>query len=142
MRFVLAGLFSFALLAQPAKPVGEPPPVQKKSSIVIGGKTLNYTTTTGRMPLMNEAGEPEAHVFYVAYTLDTPTPVNKRPLMVAFNGGPGSATVWLHLGVLGPRYIPMQDDGSYPPPPYQVKDNAQTFLPFTDMVFVDPVGTG
>ena len=142
MRFLLVALFSFSLLAQPAKPAVEPPPVQKKSSIVIGGKTLNYTTTTGRMPLMNEAGEPEAHMFYVAYTLDTPTPGNKRPLMVAFNGGPGSATVWLHLGVLGPRYIPMQDDGSYPPPPYQVKDNPQTFLPFTDMVFVDPVGTG
>lgn len=130
------------LLAQAAKPAGEPAPVQKKTSMVIGGKTLNYTTTTGRLPLLNEAGEAEAHVFFVAYTLDTPTPANKRPLMVAYNGGPGSASVWLHLGVIGPKYIPMLDDGSYPPPPYQVKENPHTFLPFTDLVFVDPVGTG
>lgn len=143
MRLVACMILLPVLLwGQAAKPPAEPALIQKKSSITISGKTFQYTTTTGRLPLMNEAGEPEAFVFFVAYTLDTPAAGTKRPLMVAFNGGPGSASVWLHLGVMGPRYIPMLDDGSYPPPPYQVKDNPHTFLPFTDMVFVDPVGTG
>jgi carboxypeptidase C (cathepsin A) len=142
MRLACSLLLPILLCAQPAKPPAEPAPIQKKHTITIAGKTLQYTTTTGRLPLLNEAGDPEAFLFFVAYTLDNPSPATKRPLMVAFNGGPGSASVWLHLGVLGPRYIPMLDDGSYPPPPYQVKDNPHTFLPFTDMVFVDPVGTG
>ncbi len=142
MRLACSLLLPLLLCAQPAKPPAEPAPIQKKHTITIAGKTLQYTTTTGRLPLLNEAGDPEAFLFFVAYTLDNPSPATKRPLMVAFNGGPGSASVWLHLGVLGPRYIPMLDDGSYPPPPYQVKDNPHTFLPFTDMVFVDPVGTG
>jgi carboxypeptidase C (cathepsin A) len=142
MRLACSLLLPLLLCAQPAKPPAEPAPIQKKHSLTIAGKTLQYTTTTGRLPLLNEAGEPEAFLFFVAYTLDNPAPGSKRPLMIAFNGGPGSASVWLHLGVLGPRYIPMLDDGSYPPPPYQVKDNPHTFLPFTDMVFVDPVGTG
>lgn len=142
MRLLCSLLLPVMLCGQAAKPPAEPAPVQKKHSLTLGGRTLQYTTTTGRLPLLNEAGEPEAHVFFVAYTLDNPPAAPRRPLMVAFNGGPGSASVWLHLGVLGPRYIPLRDDGSYPPPPYQVTDNPHTFLPFTDLVFVDPVGTG
>ena len=142
MRLLCSLLLPVMLCGQAAKPPAEPAPVQKKHSLTLGGRTLQYTTTTGRLPLLNEAGEPEAHVFFVAYTLDNPPASPRRPLLVAFTGGPGSASVWLHLGVLGPRYIPLRDDGSYPPPPYQVTDNPHTFLPFTDLVFVDPVGTG
>jgi len=93
------------------------------------------------MPIKNAvSGETEARLFYIAYTLDDPQ--NKRPLMFSFNGGPGSASVWLHLGALGPRRIKMLDDGMMPPPPYEMEDNQQTWLADTDIVFIDPVGTG
>lgn len=118
----------------------EPAPVVKKHSMVLNGRTLEYTTTTGRLPIANEQGETEAHIFFVAYTLDKAP--SKRPLMFSFNGGPGSASVWLHMGVLGPKIVKMQEDGSYPPPPFELVDNPQSFLGFTDMVFIDPVGTG
>lgn len=128
----------------PAKlldPKMDEPPVVSKHSIRVGSQTLNYTTTTGFMPIKNAvSGEVEARIFYMAYTLDNPPA--KRPLMFSFNGGPGSASVWLHLGALGPRRAKMLDDGMLPPPPYEMEDNASTWLTETDLVFIDPVGTG
>ena len=125
----------------PAAAQAEEPPVIAKRSVRVGGRQLNYTTTTGFMPIKNAvSGETEARMFYIAYTLDNP-PAN-RPLMFSFNGGPGSASVWLHLGALGPRRIRMLDDGMMPPPPYQMEDNQETWLTETDIVFIDPVGTG
>ncbi len=107
----------------------------------VGSRTLNYTVTTGFMPLKNAAsGDTEAKIFYMAYTLDNP-PAG-RPLMFSFNGGPGSSSVWLHMGALGPRRVKMLDDGMMPPPPYEMEDNQQTWLTETDLVFIDPVGTG
>jgi len=117
------------------------PPVVTHHVIRVGPRTLNYTVTTGFMPLKNAvSGDLDAKVFYMAYTLDDPPA--KRPLMFSFNGGPGSSSVWLHLGALGPRRIKMLDDGMLPPPPYQMEDNQQTWLTETDLVFIDPVGTG
>lgn len=130
-------------LGQPAaKPAAsEPPPVVQHHRITLKGKTYAYTTTAGRLPLVNDqSGEVEAHIFFIAYTLDDPPA--RRPLMFSFNGGPGSSSVWLHLGVLGPKVVKMLPDGSYPPPPFELADNPHSFLPFTDMVFIDPVGTG
>src|ERR1035437_7357571 len=96
-------------------PEKEEPPVVTHHSVRVGGKQLNYSVATGFMPLKNNAtGETEAHIFYIAYTLDN-SPAG-RPLMFSFNGGPGSASVWLHLGALGPRRIKMLDDGMMPPP--------------------------
>ncbi|MFT3745025.1 MAG: hypothetical protein QM785_12120 [Pyrinomonadaceae bacterium] len=89
---------------------------------------------------MRQTAEIEARIFYMAYTLDN-APAG-RPLMFSFNGGPGSASVWLHLGALGPRRIKMMDDGMLPPAPYELEDNQQTWLTETDLVFIDPVGTG
>lgn len=121
--------------------VREEPPVVTKHSLRAGGRTLNYTVTTGFMPIRNErTGDTEARIFFIAYTLDNP-PAG-RPLMFSFNGGPGSASVWLHMGALGPRRVKMLDDGFMPPPPYQLEDNEQTWLTETDLVFIDPVGTG
>lgn len=149
MRLLFAAaLLAFQLSAQtppPAKPApaelkAEPSPVTKKHTITLNGKTLNYSTTTGRLPLANEQGEVEAHIFFIAYTLDNPAA--KRPLMFSFNGGPGSSSVWLHLGVLAPKIVKLTDEGHYPPPPFELVDNPASFLPFTDMVFIDPVGTG
>ncbi len=119
----------------------EEPPVVTKHTVRVGQRTLNYTVTTGFMPIRNAvSGETEARIFFMAYTLDNP-PAG-RPLMFSFNGGPGSASVWLHLGTLGPRRIKMLDDGMLPPPPYEMEDNQHTWLTETDMVFIDPVGTG
>jgi carboxypeptidase C (cathepsin A) len=78
----------------------------------------------------------------MAYTLAGAGPAAERPLMFSFNGGPGSSSVWLHLGALGPKRVRMLDDGQMPPPPFQLVDNQQTWLDQTDLVFIDPVGTG
>ncbi|MBS1714318.1 MAG: peptidase S10 [Armatimonadetes bacterium] len=101
---------------------------------------LKYTVTTGRMPLKDEKGEIVAQVFFMAYTLDD-APAG-RPLMFSFNGGPGSPSVWLHLGALGPKRVKMLDDGALPPPPYELVDNEANWLEFADLVFIDPIGTG
>jgi carboxypeptidase C (cathepsin A) len=120
---------------------GEEAPVITHHSIRAGGKTLNYTATTGMMPIKNGEGEVEARMFFMAYTLDGPHDP-KRPLMVSFNGGPGSSSVWLHLGLVGPKRIKMLPDGTMTPPPFELVDNEYTMLDQTDIVFVDPVGTG
>lgn len=122
-------------------PERDEPPVSVKRSIRARSRSLSYTVTTGFMPIRNAvSGETEARIFYMAYTLDNP-PAG-RPLMFSFNGGPGSASVWLHLGALGPKRVKMLDDGLMPPPPYELEDNEHTWLTETDMVFIDPVGTG
>ena len=112
-------------------------------SIKIGRKTLNYQVTVGTLPLKNhKTGEKEADIFFVAYTLKDAPSNTPRPLTFSFNGGPGSSSVWLHLGALGPKRVKMLDDGSLPPPPFELVDNPDTWLDETDLVFVDPVGTG
>ena len=143
-------LLSMLLAQQPATPpahtenikLTEEKPVVTKHSIPLNGRTLNYTATTGFMPLKNDQGEIEANLFYVAYTLDGVEDTSKRPLLFAFNGGPGSASVWLHMGCIGPKRVRMQDNGDLPAAPYQLVDNDQTWLDQADLVFVDPVGTG
>ena len=124
--------------ADPAKPSGTPAPEAKKEQpeqppivthheIHVGGKILHYTATTGMMPLKNnDTGEVEAHIFFIAYTLDGQN--EHRPLTFSFNGGPGSASVWLHMGAIGPKRVRMQPNGMMPPPPYQLVDNEQTWL--------------
>lgn len=114
-----------------------------RHSVRVGGRVLNYTVTAGYMPIRNaQTGETEAKIFYMAYTLDGATDLSKRPLMFSFNGGPGSASVWLHLGAIGPRRVKMLDDGMMPAPPYELVDNEATWLDQTDLVFIDTVGTG
>jgi carboxypeptidase C (cathepsin A) len=116
-------------------------PVVTKHSIELGGKKLDYTATVAQMPLHDANGDTEAHIFYVAYTLDE-ADAAKRPLTFAFNGGPGSASLWVHMGGMGPRSPKLLPNGSMPAPPYQLADNPNTWLDTTDLVFIDPVGTG
>ncbi len=111
-------------------------------AIKLGGKTINYTATVAQMPLKDSAGETEAHIFYMAYTLDGVSNAARRSLTFCFNGGPGSASIWVHMGAMGPRSPRLMPSGSMPPPPYQLKDNQDTWLDMTDLVFIDPVGTG
>ncbi len=117
------------------------PPIVTHHEIHMGGKSLRYTATTGMMPIRNTDDEVEAHIFFIAYTLEGQA-AGKRPLTFSFNGGPGSASVWLHLGAIGPKRVRMQPDGMMPAPPYQLVDNEFTWLDQTDLVFIDPVGTG
>jgi carboxypeptidase C (cathepsin A) len=117
-------------------------PVVTQHEIRLGERTLKYTVTAGRMPLKNNEGKIEAQVFFIAYTKDDAPDAAQRPLMFSFNGGPGSASVWLHLGVLGPKRVQMLPDGGMPAPPYRLIENEATWLDLTDLVFIDPVGTG
>lgn len=111
--------------------------------IASDGGRLSYSATTGMMPMRNdETGELEAGMFFTAYTLDGIDNTIQRPLLFAFNGGPGSSSIWLHLGALGPKRARMEDEGWMPAPPYQLVDNPHTWLEFADLVFIDPVGTG
>jgi carboxypeptidase C (cathepsin A) len=117
-------------------------PVVTHHSVTVHGKTLNYTATVAQMPLKNASGDTEAHIFYMAYTLDGQSDITKRPLTFCFNGGPGSASMWVHMGGMGPRSPKLMPNGSMPPPPYHMIDNQDTWLDQTDLVFIDPVGTG
>jgi carboxypeptidase C (cathepsin A) len=123
--------------------------VTTQHSITVKRRKLNYTTTTGRVVLRKEVltdGKFDGHlakaeVFVTAYTLDGAEPA-KRPVTFAFNGGPGSSSVWLHLGLLGPRRVVSGDVGELVPPPYDLVDNPETLLAHSDLVFIDPVSTG
>ncbi|HEY6127936.1 MAG TPA: hypothetical protein VIW23_07105 [Candidatus Acidoferrum sp.] len=116
--------------------------VQTKHSIKIGGQEIKYTATAGTILLKTEDGTPKASVFYVAYMKDDVSDTTKRPITFTFNGGPGAASIWLHLGALGPRRVEMGDAGSLLPPPYKLVDNEYSLLDMTDLVFIDPVSTG
>ena len=110
--------------------------------ITLGGKVIKYRATAGYLVLKNEKDEARANIFFVAYTkLDEADPA-KRPLTFSFNGGPGSSSVWLHMGALGPKRVVMTDKGESVPPPYKWVDNEFSWLDQTDLVFIDPVSTG
>jgi carboxypeptidase C (cathepsin A) len=116
--------------------------VQTKHAIKIGGQEIKYTATAGTILLKLEDGTPKASVFYIAYTKDDVSDTAKRPVTFTFNGGPGSASIWLHLGAFGPRRVEMGDAGALLPPPYKLVDNESSLLDVTDLVFIDPVSTG
>ncbi|HVH87631.1 MAG TPA: hypothetical protein VM912_12970 [Terriglobales bacterium] len=120
----------------------EVPPVVTHHSIRVGGRELRYTATAGRMPIKDALeNKIDAEMFYVAYTLDGADP-STRPLTFSFNGGPGSASIWLHMGAMGPRKVVLQPQGWMPAAPYRLEDNPNTPLDKTDLVMVDAVGTG
>lgn len=122
----------------PAPPAPEPRQVMHQ--MTLNGKPFEYTSTTGFLPLKNESGKVEANIFFVAYAKKAAEP--GRPLMFAFNGGPGAAAVWLHLGGIGPKRVVMEADGTTLTSRNQLTDNDATWLDLCDLVFVDPVGTG
>ncbi|MFP3943554.1 MAG: S10 family peptidase [Alphaproteobacteria bacterium] len=121
----------------------EPRSFTQKKSAVINDRRLSYTVTAGETFLKDGKGEPEASIFSIAYTLDGVNDRKNRPVTFVFNGGPGSASLWLHMGVFGPRRIdvPPGPDG-VGAPPYDIVDNPFSILDVTDLVFIDPVGTG
>lgn len=126
----------------PAAPPTLQEPVTTEHKIELGGKKLRYFVTVGTLPIKNADGDVEANLFYTAYNLGSKDGDRKRPLTFTFNGGPGSSSVWLHLGGLAPKRVRMLDDGAMPAPPFKLIDNEFTWLEKTDLVFIDPVDTG
>ena len=124
--------------------------VSEKTSVTehelkIGDEVVHYKATAGYMPVKDEAGKEKANFFFVAYerVREGGYDPAQRPITYVFNGGPGAAAVWLHLGTVGPRRVAMADEsGTAPTPPYRVVENAFSWLDVTDLVFIDPVGTG
>lgn len=117
-------------------------PVLTTNSETIAGEEVTYTAETGMLPVLKPDGTSRASIFYVAYTRHGIADIAKRPVTFCFNGGPGSASVWLHLGALGPRRAKMNPDGSQPAPPFGLVDNEYSVLNVSDLVFIDPVATG
>jgi carboxypeptidase C (cathepsin A) len=132
---------------RPAEPVDDL--ATTTHTLRVGRRSLHYTAVTGRLVLREEVYEegvfkgfrPKAEVSVTTYVLDDPKPA-QRPVTFAFNGGPGSSSVWLHLGLLGPRRVVMGDVGALVPPPYGLADNAESLLAVSDLVFIDPISTG
>jgi carboxypeptidase C (cathepsin A) len=157
---LLACMASAVLYAQPGRPQTqaqddrsrEPrpapaePPREEWSvtdhTIQIGGQTIPYKASAGTMLLKNDAGEPTGLLYSVAYTRSDVKDSSARPISFLYNGGPGSASMWLHMGAFGPRRIWTVDGEFTPPAPYKLVDNAESLLDKTDLVFIDAMGTG
>ena len=144
------------LLAQAVKPIDATKPAaesapaavpEPKSSVTrgevrIGGQVVRYTATAGWLIMKDDGGKPIARFGYTAYTRDGIKDRARRPVTFAYNGGPGSSSIWLHMGILGPRRVVVNDPGFAPPPPSERVDNEFSVLDVTDLVMIDPVGTG
>jgi carboxypeptidase C (cathepsin A) len=158
LSWIVCGLLSQAALgeekeaatAAPAAPPEaaagggtKPAAVRRDGSVTIDGKALEYSVTAGQIMLETDDGKPRASFFHISYERKNVGDMSKRPVLFAFNGGPGSSAVWLHLGTLGPRIAPSSPDGTKAvPPPYQVVENPFSILDVADLVFIDPVSTG
>ena len=121
-------------------------PFKSEASIVLNGRTMKYSAVAAFVPVTaggfdEKRGEPEAAVFTTSYFLVDADP-KTRPVCFVFNGGPGSSSIWLHLGALGPKRVAIREDGTMPPPPYTVTDNQESWFEHFDLVFIDPPHTG
>jgi len=117
-------------------------PIETHHELKLKSKVLKYVARAGVIALKDDCDETEGEIFFTAYELEGTGDVSKRPLTFAFNGGPGSASIWLHMGALGPKRVRMDPKGWMPAPPYVYEDNPETWLDQTDLVFIDPIGTG
>lgn len=134
-------LFSFSALLGQERMLEAESTVVTKHKTVIKGAPINYTATTGTQPVWNEEGKAVASLFYTYYTRDGVSDRSSRPLVISFNGGPGSASVWMHIAYTGPMILKIDDEG-YPVQPYGVKHNPHSILDVADIVYVNPVNTG
>ena len=137
-----------AVTLQQPEEAAKPVPPKKEGELTItehdaeiGGKTIHYTATAGTLPQLGDDGKKKADVFFIAYTV-APADGEKRPITYCFNGGPGSSSVWLHMGMLGPKKVKVAEEGAFTPPPAEVIANPNSLLDLTDLVFIDPVSTG
>src|SRR5208282_4761990 len=132
--------------AKPPEPVKNPLPADKSvpQTITVNGKTLHYTATVGTITLKSKDDKLTGVVMYTAFTLDEPKAKDgsHRPVTFALNGGPGASSVYLNLGAIGPKHLAFANEGDSPSDPATLTDNPGTWLDFTDLVFIDPIGTG
>lgn len=154
MRFLPFLLIVPALATEPAPKATEPgknpaaetkapEPVTRDGSVTIDGQRIDYEVTAAKLILRQKDGTPRASVFHISYLRKDVEDTSKRPVMFAFNGGPGSSAVWLHLGMLGPKRLEFPEAGTRPPvPPATLVPNDQSILDVADLVFIDPVATG
>ena len=149
--FILAFFFVISSYAAQEKPSESdtasqkvPTPVQVVThhTITIDGQQIHYTATTGTMLLRDGNDHPIALFGFTAYTKDGVTDPGRRPITFAYNGGPGSSSIWLHMGALGPKRVVLDDPHAMPPAPYKIEDNPYSILDVSDLVMIDPVGTG
>ncbi|MDG2381508.1 MAG: peptidase S10 [Pirellulaceae bacterium] len=128
------------------KPPAKEAPKEKlkttEHTVKIAGKEIKYTATAGQLVMKSDDGKAKANVFFVAYTRNGTSNLAERPISFCFNGGPGSSSVWLHMGMLGPRTVKFPADATPLKPPYRAEDNPYSLLDATDLVFIDPVSTG
>ena len=115
--------------------------IKTNHTVTVNGQRISYTAETGTQPVWNDDGKVIASLFYTYYTRDNVSDRSKRPIVISFNGGPGSASVWMHLAYTGPRVLRIDDEG-FPIQPYGVKENPHTILDVADIVYVNPVNTG
>lgn len=138
--FFIACLITFALTAQ-ERTLPVDTSVVTKHNTTIKGVSFSYTAKTGTQPVWNDKGEPIASIFYTYYTRDDVQSKANRPLILSFNGGPGSASAWMHIAYTGPKVLNIDEEG-YPIQPYGFKSNPYSILDVADIVFINPVNTG
>ena len=138
--FLIVTVLSTGLLFSQVKKVPLDTMVVTNHSVLINGTNLNYQATAGTQPVWNDKGEPIATLFYTYYKKSN-SDKEKRPIIFSFNGGPGSASAWMHIAYTGPVILNIDDEG-YPVQPYGVKANPHSILDVADIVFIDPVNTG
>ncbi len=138
------GFYRFNYGAEEMEPIKYPDgPISTQHKITLHGETIDYTAKVGFMPIHNAtSGIAEGNLFYVYYAKNGVTDKSKRPVWFLFNGGPGAATIWLHMGAFGPKMVKMAPDGKALPPPYTYVDNPNCLLDTGDLVFIDAMGTG
>jgi carboxypeptidase C (cathepsin A) len=136
--------FRFNYSLDEMQPIDYPDkPITSRHQITLQNETIQYTAYVGFMPIRNAtSGISEGHLFYIHYAKDGVTDKSKRPLWFLFNGGPGAATIWLHMGAFGPKVVKLNPNGLAPPPPYTYVDNPNCLLDTGDLVFIDAMGTG
>jgi len=154
---VAATLFTFTALTFHVGPISatdepaaeaavKPAPEDTQSvthhTLTLDGERIAYTATAGTLVLRDDEGKAEASVFYVAYTRDGVDDPAERPVTFSFNGGPGAAAVWVQMGAFGPKKVRTDDEGMPFPPPGKLVDNPYSILDLSDLVFIDPIGTG
>ncbi len=138
---IVIALFTAPAAGQQTAGANDEKVSQTSHAVRLDGRDIKYTATAGTLPIRSLDGKVAARMFFVAYTKDGED-VKTRPVSFLYNGGPGSATVWLHMGSFAPKRVQMADDGFQPVPPYRLVDNENSLLDVTDLVFVDAISTG
>src|ERR1051325_4548594 len=138
------GFYRFNYGAEEMQAINYPAePITTQHQITLQKETIQYTSHVGFMPIRHAtSGVTEGHLFYVYYSKNGVTDKSKRPVWFLFNGGPGAATIWLHMGAFGPKMVKLNPDGRATPPPYTSVDNPNCLLDTGDLVFIDAMGTG